>query len=120
MAAVTGPTTTAIAPPSVIRALAGAVALIVLIDTATVLAPGLGLLAVPFIIAALRYKRGTWWGSALVFVWAALFVVIGVAFIAANGFDAGWGDLLFAWAGTPVALALAVSVVRHLVTRRRG
>lgn len=43
----------------------------------------------------------------------------GVNYAVANGFDAGWGDLLFAYAGTPVALALGTLAAMRLVQSHR-
>ena len=101
------------------RALAALIAAIVIVDTIAVRAPGLGLLAVPFVVAAVSFPRRRVFLAALLLLWSLLFVAIGVAFVAANGFDAGWGDLLFAYVGTPASLALAVVLVRQLADRRR-
>ena len=106
-------------PPRSINALAGIVGGIVVLDAISVGAPGLALLAVPFAIIAWRFRKATWWGSTLALLFCALFVAIGVNFIIANGFDAPWGDLLFAYVGTPVTLAAGVLIVRHLIARRR-
>ena len=95
--------------------------IIVVVDAIAVGAPGLALLAVPFLIAAAALRREStvpMVGLALV---CALFVLIGVNYAVANGFDAGWGDLLFAYGGTPVALATgALAVMRLVQTHRTG
>lgn len=94
------------------RTLAAAVAGIVFVDALSVGAPGLALLGVPFLLAALRFRRATRWGSALVVAWCALYVIVGVNYAIGNGFDAGWGDLLFAYPGTVVAAVLGVVAAR--------
>lgn len=50
----------------------------------------------------------------------ALYVVLGVNYAVANGFDAEWGDLLFAYGGTPVALAAGTLAVVRLVQRHQS
>ena len=104
-------------PIDTTRVLAGLVAAVVIIDTITVRAPGLGLLAVPFVVAAFFFTRRRLIPTVLLLLWSLLFVLIGVAFVASNGFDAGWGDLLFAYVGTPAAALLTFVLVRQLVRR---
>ena len=55
-----------------------------------------------------------------VVVVSALYVVLGVNYAVANGFDAEWGDLLFAYGGTPVALAAGALAVLRLVQRHQA
>lgn len=91
-----------------VRILCGALAAIVLVDAASVRAPGLALLAVPFLVGALSYRRGSGVATAVLALFAALYVLLGVAYAAGAGFDAGWGDLLFAYGGTPIAAVIVV------------
>lgn len=100
------------------RTLSALIAAIVIVDTIVVQAPGLGLLAVPFVVAALAFRRRRVIPTVLLLLWATFFVFIGVAFAASNGFDAGWGDLLFAYVGTPASAALLVILARQLAGRR--
>jgi hypothetical protein len=106
--------------PMVLRALCAAVGAIVIVDALAVQAPGLALLAVPFLIAtvALRQAGRAW--SAVLAVLSALFVAIGVNFAVANGFDAEWGDLLFAYVGTPLALAAGLLAALRLLQLQRS
>jgi len=96
-----------------VRSLAAGLSLVVVVSAASVQAPGLALLALPFVVAAAAPPRRR---PALVLLWLAamLFAGIGVAFVAAIGFEAGWSDLLFAYVGTPLAAALAVVLGRRL------
>jgi hypothetical protein len=96
-----------------IRALCGALAVIVIVDAVSVGAPGLALLAVPFVIGAYRFRRGNVLGTLAIGTFALLFAVLGINYAVSNGFDAGWGDLLFAYLGTPIALAIAGFDVHH-------
>jgi hypothetical protein len=106
-------------PPVVLRALCVAVGVIVVVDALAVQAPGLALLAVPFLAAGLALRRAGRASSAALSVLAALYVAIGISFAASNGFDAGWGDLLFAYAGTPLALGVGlVAAVRFVQIQR--
>lgn len=112
MTVTTNPGMATVAGFGVVRGIAAALAAIVVVDAVSVGAPGLALLAVPFAIAAWRFRAGTWWGTTLLGLWSALYVLIGANYAIANGVDAGWGDLLFAYVGTPLALALLVLTVR--------
>jgi hypothetical protein len=98
-----------------IRLLCAALAAVVIVDTITVRAPGLGLMAVPFIVAAVFLRRASWPASIALTLWSALYTVVGVNYAVSNGFHAGWGDLLFAYPGTVMAVAIIGLVVRHLV-----
>ena len=91
-----------------VRTLCAALAAIVVFDAAWVQAPGLALLAVPYLVGAWRVRRGTTIGMAVLMVFAVLYVVIGVNYIAANGIDVNPGDFVFAFVGTPIAIALTV------------
>ena len=103
--------------PKALRVLCAAVGAIVVIDALAVQAPGLALLAVPFLAAALALRQGGRAASAVLVIVSALYVVAGVNYAIANGFDAGWGDLLFAYAGTPIALlAGLLATIRVLRT----
>lgn len=86
---------------------------IVVLDVIDVRAPFLAVLAVPFLIAAVGLRRGSLPAVIALALWSALHVVLGVSYALAHKFDAGWGDLLFTYAGTPVAAALIALVVRH-------
>jgi hypothetical protein len=100
-----------------LRLLCGVLAAVVAIDAAVVRAPGLGLLAVPFLVAAVAY-RGRKLGATVVAAFALLMAGAGGSFAVQTGFDAGWGDLLFAYVGTPVALLAAVMAVMRLFAHR--
>jgi len=104
-------------PIDTTRVLAGLLAVVVIVDTIAVRAPGLGLLAVPFLVATFAFTRRRLIPTVLLILWSLFFVLIGAAFAASNGFDAGWGDLLFAYVGTPAAALLAFVLVRQLVRR---
>ncbi len=95
-----------------VRPLAAGLSLVV-VSAAAVQAPGLAVLAVPFVVgaAAPPHRRST---TVALWLAAMLFAGIGVAFVAATGFEAGWSDLLFAFAGTPLAAALSVVLGRRL------
>lgn len=97
----------------VVRALAGAVAAIVLVDAVSVGAPGLGLLAVPFVAVAMLYRRGTTIGSAAVATLCAFYAVLGINYALGAGLDAPVADLAFAYIGTPLALVAVVLAVRQ-------
>lgn len=109
-----------------IRGLSAALAIVVLLDVVDVRAPGLALLAVPFLAAAVGLRRARTPATIALFLWSALYVVIGVNWIVADisgGVGAGWGDMMFGYAGTPLAAILsAVLVVRemHLRAEHRG
>lgn len=103
-----------------VRILAAGVATIVFIDAASVRAPGLALLGVPFLVAAICFKRAAGWGSALLLAWCCLYVLLGVNYAVGNGVDAPWGDLLFAYVGTPLAAVTAVVLARQVLSRRIG
>lgn len=106
-------------PLVVLRGLCAAIAAIVVVDAIAVGAPGLALLAVPFLIGAAALRRESTVPMVALAVVSALYVVLGVNYAVANGFDAEWGDLLFAYGGTPVALAAAALAVVRLVQRHR-
>ncbi|MDQ3757299.1 MAG: hypothetical protein M3394_05585 [Actinomycetota bacterium] len=91
-----------------VRTLCAALAAIVVFDAAWVQAPGLAMMAVPFLVAALRVRRGTTVGMAVLMVFAVLYAVVGVNYAIANGISVNPGDFAFAYVGTPVAVALAV------------
>jgi hypothetical protein len=107
-------------PPVALRALCTAVGVIVVVDALAVQAPGLALLAVPFLAAAVALRHGGRASSAALTVLCALFVAIGISFAASNGFDAGWGDLLFAYAGTPLALAAGLMAALRFLQMQRS
>jgi hypothetical protein len=96
------------------RGLCGAIAAIVVVDAVSVGAPGLALLGVPFLIGAVWLRQARTMPSIGLAVWSLLYVVLGVSYAAGAGFDAGWGDLLFAYGGTPAAVLLMALIVQHL------
>lgn len=98
---------------TLMRVAAAAMVGIVLLDVVDVQAPFLAILAVPFLVAAVSLRRGSLLASIALGLWSALYVVIGVNYAIAHRFDAGWGDLVFTYAGTPVAAALVALTVRH-------
>lgn len=106
-------------PLVVLRGLCAAIAAIVIVDAISVGAPGLALLAVPFLIGAAALRRESSVPMVALAVVCALYVVLGVNYAVANGFDAEWGDLLFAYGGTPVALAAGTLAVVRLVQRHQ-
>ena len=109
-----------ISPPVALRALCAAVGFLVVVDALAVQAPGLALLAVPFLVAAAALRRAGRMSSAAVVIISALFAAIGVNFAVSNGFDAHWADLLFAYAGTPLAVAAALLAAWRLVHIQRS
>lgn len=106
--------------PKALRALCAAVGAIVIVDALAVQAPGLALLAVLFLIAAAALRQAGRATSAALAILSALFVAIGVSVAVANGFDAGWGDLLFAYVGTPLALATVLLAAIRLRQLQRS
>jgi hypothetical protein len=108
-----------VTPLVVLRGLCAAIAAIVVVDAIAVGAPGLALLAVPFLIAAAALRRESTIPMVALTVLAAVYVLIGVNYAVANGFDAEWGDLLFAYGGTPVAAAIGALAVMRLAQRHR-
>jgi hypothetical protein len=106
-------------PVVALRGLAAVVGAIVVVDALAVGAPGLALLALPFLLAAAAIRRESTAPLVALVVVSVLYVVIGVNYAVANGFDAEWGDLLFAYGGTPVALILGGLAAMRLVRRYR-
>ena len=94
--------------PVPLRWLCAMTGAIVVIDALAVRAPGLALLALPFLVAAAAMRRGSTIPMVGLTAASVLFVVVGVNFALSNGFDAGWGDLLFTYAGTPAALGVGI------------
>jgi hypothetical protein len=91
---------------TLIRALCAVLAAVIVIDAISVGAGGLAIVAVPFIAGAVFFRQGRMPATVLLALCGAAFAVIGINYAVGNGFDAGWGDLLFAYLGTPVALAI--------------
>ena len=98
------------------RALCGVLAVVVLVDTLWVRAPGLGLLAVPFVVGAVGMRRGRVVPTVVIALFAALFVFVGANYATANGFNGPGGDLVFAYLGTPVAGVLLIVAIRRLLS----
>ena len=99
-------------------ACAGIAALVILAAVA-VKAPGLGIVALPFLVGAIAYRGRRAASTIVLLVFAALLLLINVNFIIANGFDAVWSDLLSVFGGTILAVVLAAALVRHLSSGRR-
>jgi hypothetical protein len=106
------------------RALCAVLAAIVVFDAVWVRAPFLAQFALPFAVGAWRYRGGRV-GAAVLILFSALYVIVGVAFAASNGLHApaepgeatktiSPGDFAFAYIGTPVAAWLAVRFAGHL------
>ena len=72
-----------------IRLLAGGIALIVVVDALSVQAPGLALVALPFVLTAGLYRRGGRAASSAVALASCLYVVVGVNYALANGSTRG-------------------------------
>lgn len=113
-----------------VRQLSGAVAIAVLVDVAWVRAPFLAFLAVPFAVAAWRYRRGRAVTTVALTLWCALYTLIGVIYAINNGLHdpqgpgetvTHWinpGDFVAIYIGTPIAIWLAVVLVTRLTGRR--
>ena len=104
-------------PLIALRALCAGLGVIVIIDALSVQAPGLALLGLPFLLAGAALREGGRLPMAALALVSGLFVAIGVMFAVSNGFDAGWGDLLFAYAGTPVAVAIGLLAATRMLRR---
>jgi hypothetical protein len=107
-------------PLVVLRGLCAAIAAIVIVDAISVGAPGLALLAIPFLLGAAALRRESVVPMVALALLSALCVVLGVNYAVANGFDAEWGDLLFAYGGTPIALAAGALAAVRLVQRHQA
>ncbi len=71
--------------------------------------------------AAIGLRRGGQPATTLLLLWSSLFVVVGVNWDVSdigNGFDAGWGDSLFGYVGTPLAVGISALLVAHEVHLR--
>jgi hypothetical protein len=102
------------------RGLSAVIASIVLIDATMVGAPALGVLALPFLVAAVGLRKGHLVTMILLLLSSLLYVVLAVNYAASNGFDAEESvDLVFAYVGGPLAAALAVLLAMHLPKARR-
>ena len=105
--------------PTTVRILCAGVAAIVLIDAASVGAPFLAILAVPFLVAAIGLRKGHLVSLVLVLLWSLLYVALAVNYALGAGFDAPPGDLLFAYVGGVLAAAIAIITASHLPRSRR-
>jgi hypothetical protein len=94
---------------------------VVVFDTIWVRAPFLGLMALPFLIAAWRYREGRLATRMALGLWCALYVLIGVTFALSNGLHApaeanvpqetiNPGDFAFVYLGTPIAAWLGARI----------
>ena len=102
-----------------VRVLCAAVAAIVVLDAASVGAPFLAFLAVPFLVAAIGLRKAHLVTLVLVGAWSLFYVVLAVNYAIANRFDAPVGDLFFAYVGGPLAAAIAWTTATHLPRSRR-
>ena len=101
-----------------VRALSAAIASIVVVDAIVVGAPFLAIVAVPFVVGAVALRHDGGLAEGALAAWSVLYVVVGVNYAVANGFDAPWADLLFAYVGTPLAAAIVVHFVRSFLSHR--
>jgi hypothetical protein len=102
-----------------LRVLCAGVAAIVVLDAAIVRAPFLTFLAVPFVVAAVGIRKAHLATLLAVLAWSALYVVLAVNYAIGSGFDAPWSDLVFAYAGAPLAAAIAWTAASRLPRSRR-
>lgn len=98
-----------------VRSFAGVIAAVVVIDAVWVQAGFLAILAVPFIAIALLMRSGGTPATAAAMLANLFYALIGLNFIAVNRFSAPGGDLLFAYVGTPLALASLFLLGRHAI-----
>jgi hypothetical protein len=96
-----------------LRAVCAAAAAVALIDAIAVGAPGLGLIAVPFLVAAIGLRVGRTATFVLLAMWSLLILGIYLNYAIANGFDAPWGDIVGVYFGIPLS-----AVVLGLCARR--
>lgn len=105
------------------RALAAATAGCVLFDVIWLHVPFLAFLAVPFAIAAWRYRGAHRISTFALLAWCVLFIAIGVNYAVTNGFHdpaepgravkaINPGDFVSVYLGTPAAAWLAVCLAR--------
>ena len=109
-------------PATHIRLLCAALTAVVLYDAAQVRAPGLALLAVPFLIGVASLARERHALMVLLGLWSSLYVVVGTAWMAGHGFgsDAPGADLLFAYVGTPLAVVLTAAAAVRVARWQNG
>jgi hypothetical protein len=113
------------------RRLAAAIAGVVVFDALWVRAPFLVIMALPFAVVAWRYRGRTTAAEIALFAFCALYAVIGVMFILANGLHApaepneareviSAGDFVFAYVGTPLSIWLGGRATRSIRARHIG
>jgi hypothetical protein len=111
------------------RLVAGAIAAFVLFDTIWVRAPFLAFLAVPFAVAAGRFRDEHRITNIALLAWSGFYVALGVMFAVTNGLHApaevgqareaiNPGDFAFAYLGTPAAAWLALRLGRSALRPR--
>ncbi len=113
------------------RRLSAAVAAGVVFDAVWVGAPFLVVMALPFAVVAWRYRGRTIAANVALTAFCALYVLVGVLFMLANGFNApteanqptetiSAGDFVFVYVGTPLALWLGTRAVRAIWQHRQA
>lgn len=111
------------------RQLAGAAGAAIVFDAAVVHAPFLVIAAVPFLVAAWRYRGRHTAATLALAVWCALWVLVGVTYALSNGLHAptepnqatetiGIGDVIGVFVGAPLAAWLGVRLVVGRVRHR--
>jgi len=100
-----------------LRLVSGVAAAAIIVDAISVRAPGLGLLAVPFLVAALGLRVGRTVTCIGLTLWALLYVAIGVNYAVGSGFDAPWGDIIGVYVGAACAAAVAGLSILRLARR---
>lgn len=113
-------------PVQATRRLAGAIAAFVLFDAVWVRAPFLAALAVPFAVAAWRYRGKHRSTNVALLAWCALYVAAGISYALSNGLhspaEAGEprdvinaGDFVFVYLGTPASAWLGARLLRSAI-----
>ncbi len=101
----------------VLRSLSAATAAVIVVDAASVGAPGLGLMAVPFLVAALGLRTARRAACTALAIWGLIYAGICLAYIISHGFDAPWGDLVGVYVGLPLSAAVVGFSMLRLVRR---
>ncbi|MEX2293526.1 MAG: hypothetical protein WD691_07020 [Acidimicrobiales bacterium] len=110
------------------RRIAGAIAVVVVVDALWVQAPFLVVLALPFAMVAWRYRGEHAASGAAVMLLCTAYAAIGVSYALTNGLHGpvetgqlreviSVGDFVFVYFGTPLAVWLGVRVGTSMVRR---